>query len=85
MGGTGTTNNGWDSHSSVTGEYEITGVGNPLQSGANAGTQATAGCADGDATWFDSIAALEAAGHTLADVTRVRGSYDHLGRLFEEH
>ncbi|MBK6745765.1 SdrD B-like domain-containing protein [Ottowia sp.] len=76
VGGTGTTNNGWDSHSSVTGEYEITGVGNPLQSGANAGTQATAGCADGDATWFDSIAALEAAGHTLADVTRVRGSYD---------
>jgi len=76
VGGTGTSGNGWNSHSSVTGEYPVTGVGNPLTAGANAGAQATAGCADGDATWFNSIAALQGAGHTLADVTRVRGLYD---------
>ncbi|MBK6748353.1 hypothetical protein [Ottowia sp.] len=77
VGGMGTSGNGWVSHSSVTGEYPVAGVGNPLTVGANAGTQATAGCDDADnAEWYSSIAALETAGYTLADVTRVRGRYE---------
>ena len=68
VGGVGATTGGWDSFSGVTSEYQF-----PSTSGS---TNADSGCGDGDATWFDSIVALESAGHTLQDVNRVRATYD---------
>lgn len=68
VGGVGASNGGWDSFSGVTSEYLF-----PSGTGS---TNAESGCEDGDATWFDSIVALEAAGHTLQEVNRVRATYD---------
>ena len=68
VGGTGASNGGWDSYSGVGSEYS-----HPSTSGS---TNADSGCGDADATWFDSIVALEGAGHSLQDVNRVRGKYD---------
>lgn len=67
VGGTGTSGGTWTSFNTVTNEYNA-----PATTGA---TQATSGCGNGDATWYPSVAALLAAGRTLQEVTRVRGSY----------
>ncbi len=38
----------------------------------------TATCEDGDATWYNSVNDLIAAGRSLSEVTRVRGKYNNL-------
>ena len=67
VGGTGTSGGTWTSFNTVGNEYNA-----PATTGAS---QATSGCSNGDATWYPSVAALLAAGHTLQEVTRVRGRY----------
>ena len=69
VGGTGITGGTWTTRSNVTTEYHSP------QPKTNEGTQATADCLDGDATWYPSIDALVAAGRTLSEVTRVRAKY----------
>lgn len=66
--GNGTSGGTWDGRDTVADEYV-----HPATGGATG--HASALCADTDATWYPSIAALEAAGRTLDEVTRVRGSY----------
>jgi hypothetical protein len=68
VGGAGITGGTWATRSNVTSEYS-----NPSIS---TGDQANATCGDSDATWYPSIAALETAGHALAEVTRVRAIHD---------
>ncbi|HPZ56840.1 hypothetical protein [Ottowia sp.] len=68
VGGTGTTGGTWNNYNTVSNEYASL----PATTGS---TQSDSGCADSDATWYPSIDALLAAGHTLAEVTRVRASY----------
>jgi len=57
----------WTERSTVTSEYS-----NPSRS---VGEQALRGCEDGDATWYPSIDALQAAGRNLGEVTRVRAKH----------
>ena len=67
-GGAGANSGTWTSTNTVTSEY--TG---PSAAGASQGSGSL--CADSDATWFSSISALESAGYTLQDVSRIRGKY----------
>ncbi|THU04459.1 hypothetical protein E9531_03450 [Lampropedia puyangensis] len=68
-GGAATSGSGtWTSVTTVSSPYD--------QANVASGTMGTSGCGDLDATWFDSIDALQAAGYTLQDVSRVRMSYD---------
>ena len=68
-GGTGVNSGTWTSTNTTSTEYNT-----PTSGGASQGSASL--CADGDATWFSSVAALTTAGYTMQDVSRVRGKYN---------
>ncbi|RUP27629.1 MAG: IPTL-CTERM sorting domain-containing protein [Curvibacter sp.] len=68
VGGTGTAGGTWTSLNTVSNPYTAT----PATSGS---AQSDSRCDDADATWYNSVSDLLAAGHSLKEVSRVRGSY----------
>jgi len=60
----------WASFNNVTNEYD-----EPLYTGSD---QADSGCGNDEALWFDSVAALKAAGYNLQDVNRIRIKFEKL-------
>ena len=70
VGGSGVANGTWATYNTVASEYPT--PSHPANTGS---AQSDSGCADADATWYPSVTALLAAGRSLSDVTRVRGSY----------
>ena len=78
VGGNGISASGtWNSYNTTTTEYPDTWP-SVAQSGS---AQSDSTCGDSDGvTWYDSIASLQAAGKSLKDITRVRGSYSTYGK-----
>ena len=68
IGGTGTTGGTWSTFNTVNNPY----TASPSTTGS---AQSDSACGDGDATWYNSVSELLAAGHSLKEVSRIRGSY----------
>ena len=78
VGGNGISASGtWNSYNTTTTEYPD--VSPPVAQSGSAQSDSTCGDSDG-VTWYDSIASLQAAGKSLKDITRVRGSYSTYGK-----
>ena len=78
VGGNGISASGtWNSYNTTTTEYPDTWPS--VAWSGSAQSDSTCGDSDG-VTWYDSIASLQAAGKSLKDITRVRGSYSTYGK-----
>lgn len=72
VGGAGTSGGTWSGRNTAHTEYPP----GPITSGAGATAHVNALCDEPDISWYASIEDLTNAGHSLGDVTRVRGSYN---------
>ncbi len=75
VGGSNTSSSTWNSIDTVDANTETFVYSTPDNLSS---AHRTATCENGDATWYNSIDDLTAAGHNLSEVTRVRGSYTNL-------
>ncbi len=72
VGGAGTSGGTWSGRNTAVTEYPP----GPITGGAGATAHVSALCDEPDISWYASIEDLTNAGHSLGQVTRVRGSYN---------